>query len=159
MKKDNIQIREAEISDLSELQSLYSSTIDTTCKNDYSAEQREVWKSGIRDKKRWTDAIKNHYFIVAEISSRVVGFGSLKDGEYIDFLYVSKDQLRKGIANRIYMELEEVALKNKKLELFSDVSITAKPFFESKGYQVQEKNRIIKEGVELFNFRMIKKLE
>ena len=158
MKKNFVKIREAEKTDLKELQSLYQSTIDAACGNDYTAEQREVWKSGILDKKRWTDAIQNQYFFIAEIKSTTVGFGSLKNGKYIDFLYVSKNHLRKGIANLIYMQLEKVALNEQKLELISDVSITAKPFFESKGFIIQQKNRVVKDGVELLNFRMTKDL-
>ena len=141
---DIIKIREAKIDDLKELHNLYQRTIDNTCKKDYSAKQRKVWKSGIRDKKRWTEAIQNHYFLIAEIERTIVGFGSLKNDEYIDFLYISKDHLRKGIANLIYTQLEEVALKNNKLELFSDVSITAKPFFEGKGFVVQQKIELSK---------------
>lgn len=158
METSTIQIREAKKADLEELQKLYQSTIDTACKNDYTAAQREVWKSGIFDKKRWTDAIHKQYFLIAEINNTIVGFGSLKNGDYIDFLYVSKSHLRQGVADLIYRKLEKVALKKHKIKLISDVSITAKPFFESKGFQVQQRNRIVKNGIELFNFRMKKKL-
>jgi len=156
LEKINPQIREAKNSDLKDLQELYKSTIDTVCKKDYTAAQRKAWKSGILDINRWTEAIKSQYFLIAEINDTIAGFGSLKGGEYIDFLYVSKNHLRQGIANSIYLHLEKTALKKQKLELISDVSITAKPFFESKGFKVQQKNRIVKNSVELFNFRMTK---
>jgi len=41
-------------------------------------------------------------------------------------------------------------------ELTADVSITAKPFFEKKGYEVLKKQSVERKGVLLTNYRMRK---
>ncbi|RAZ31327.1 hypothetical protein [Microbacterium sp. SMR1] len=43
-------------------------------------------------------------------------------------------------------------------ELTSDVSIAARPFFESVGFRVVREQHPVKEGVELTNYRMRKVL-
>lgn len=42
------------------------------------------------------------------------------------------------------------------LSIESAVSITAKKFFKSNGYQVLAKQKVYREGIELENFRMKK---
>lgn len=55
-------------------------------------------------------------------------------------------------------EIEDRARKNKINKLFAEVSITARPFFEAKGFTVKKQQLVIIRGVELTNFVMEKKL-
>ena len=56
----------------------------------------------------------------------------MENNDYIDFLYVHKDYQRHGIADRLYFEIEKEAIKRNATILSSDVSETAKRFFEKK---------------------------
>jgi putative acetyltransferase len=144
--------------DLEGLLAIYKETIDHTCVDDYDADQRNAWKQGTENRVRWTDAIDMQYFIVAEVDGNPAGFGSLKDGAYIDFLYTSKNYLRKGIAQTIYDQLENMARSCGSKHLTADVSKTARLFFEKQGFVVVNENRNFIRGVWITNFRMQKEL-
>ncbi|MDP5199365.1 GNAT family N-acetyltransferase [Flavobacterium sp. DG2-3] len=151
-------LKKATISDLEEMQQLYVQTIQAVCQNDYNEEQRKVWSSGVNNTERWLEVIKTQFVLLAIIENQIVGFGTLKDSNYIDFFYIHKDFQRQGIADKILNELELEARKHNSKIITSDISITAKPFFEKKGFLAKAKQKNIRENVELINYKMEKKL-
>lgn len=153
-----LHTRQAENSDIPALQHLFKTTIEQVCKTDYNAKQIAEWtKTSDRDE-RWLSALKSQYFIVAEINQTIVGFGSLMAPNYIDFLYVGAQFQRQGIAQLLYDTIVAKAKLGKVETLESDVSITARPFFERQGFKVVHENRIERNGVILTNFKMQKRL-
>lgn len=150
--------RKATTLDLQEMQQLYVETIQSVCKNDYNPAQIEAWISGVKNKERWIEVIEIQFVLLAIIQDKIVGFGTLKDGNYIDFFYIHKDFQRQGIADKILTELELEAIKQHSKIITSDVSITAKPFFKKKGFIVKAKQKNIRLGVELINYKMEKHL-
>lgn len=154
-----MNIRRAIISDLTEMQKMYIETIRSVCKNDYTPEQIEAWIYGVKNKERWIEVIEKQFVLLAIIENQIAGFGTLKDGNYIDFFYIHKDFQRQGIADRLLTELEIEAKKHHSKTITSDISITAKPFFEKKGFIVKAEQKNIRLDVELINFKMEKELE
>lgn len=150
--------RKAHLSDLKEMQQLYVETIQSVCTNDYNEEQLKVWSSGIDNTERWIEVIHTQFVLLAIIENKITGFGTLKDGNYIDFFYIHKDFQRQGIADRLLTELEPEAQKQHSEIITSDISITAKPFFEKKGYIVITEQKNIRQNIELINYKMEKKL-
>ncbi|PCJ66571.1 MAG: GNAT family N-acetyltransferase [Bacteroidetes bacterium] len=149
-----MKLRQAQLSDLEEVQTLFVQTIKNTCKSDYDKDQINAWITSVENKERWEDLLINQYFLIAEIDGKIVGFGSLKDGSYLDFMYVHKDYLRQGIAHFLFENLKDESIRLGFDILTSDVSKTARPFFESKGFKVTKENRNIIQGVELINYHM-----
>ncbi len=152
----DLKIRPAAIDDLPELQTLYVDTIRSTCRNDYDQNQINAWASTMGNQAGWLDALVKQYFLIALINHKIVGFGSLENGDYLDFLYVHKNFLRQGIANKLYRELEKESLRLGSEYITSDVSKTAKPFFEANGFNVVKENKNRINSVEIINYRMIK---
>lgn len=150
--------KKALISDLSEMQQLYIETIQSVCKNDYNTAQIEAWISGVKNTERWITVIETQFVLLTIINNKIAGFGTLKDGNYIDFFYIHKDFQRQGIADKLLTELELEAKKQHSKMITSDISITAKPFFEKKGYIVKTEQKNIRLGVELINYKMEKHL-
>ena len=153
-----MRLRFALVSDLPEMQKLYAETIQAICIDDYNQQQIDVWKATAQNAERWRNVVHEQLAIVAEKNRKVIGFGTLKDGNYIDFFYVHKDFQGQGIACKILSQLETQAIKSGNFNLTSDVSITAKPFFEKKGFLVIREQRNFKKGVELINYKMSKTL-
>lgn len=153
-----MNFRKATISDLPEMKELFVQTIQSVCKNDYNPDQINAWVSGAENTQRWIDVIEKQFVLLAIIENKIAGFGTLKDYNYIDFFFIHKDFQRQGIANKIFTELELQAKNHYSKIITSDVSITAKPFFEKKGFVVkaQQKNRV--KGVEIINYKMEKEL-
>lgn len=151
-------LRNGKLEDLLELQRLFVDTVKTICRNDYNDEQIKVWTSGIENADRWQKILKTQYVLVAEQENKIIGFATLDCGNYIDLFYIHKDFQRQGIARELYAEIEIEAIRKKQTELTSDVSITAKPFFERMGFDGIKEQRIVKQCVEFTNFKMTKKL-
>ena len=149
-----IELRHATLNDLNEMQALFVETIISTCSKDYNHEQINVWTFSAENKDGWRTRITNQYFLVAEIDNKIVGYGSLDNGNYLDFLYVHKDFLRKGVANLIYEKLKSESLRLGFDKLTSDVSKTARPFFETKGFKIIRENKNMMNGVEIINYHM-----
>ena len=151
-----IHIRHATLDDLPEIRMLFVTTIRSACTRDYNQQQIAVWTSSVENRERWETALTAQYFLVAERGDKIVGFASLHDGDYLDFLYVHHLYLRQGIANRLYQELEKEWQRLGKPSIVSDVSKTAKPFFNKKGFKVIQQNQRIIKGVKIVNYRMVK---
>ena len=152
-------IRQANIDDLEDILNLFVETIKHTCRNDYTEEQIEVWTSSAHNIERWENKILAQYFIIAEINKEIAGFGSLENENYIDLMYVHKDHLRKGIANRILDALMNRAQEYGKNILSSDVSKTARPFFERNGFTVIKENEFDMNGVLISNYLMTNEVD
>ncbi|MBS7252743.1 GNAT family N-acetyltransferase [Flavobacterium branchiicola] len=150
--------KKATISDLEEMQQLFVETIQSVCKNDYNPKQIEAWIYGVHNTERWIEVIETQFVLLAIIENQIVGFGTLKDGNYIDFFYIHKDFQRQGIADKILSELELEAKKHNSKIITSDISITAKPYFEKKGFIVKAEQKNIRLNVELINYKMEKEL-
>ncbi|WP_343588349.1 GNAT family N-acetyltransferase [Flavobacterium sp.] len=150
--------KQATISDLNEMQQLYIETIQIVCKNDYDSAQIKAWISGVKNTERWIEVIEKQFVLLAIIENKIAGFGTLKNENYIDFFYINKDFQRQGIADKILNELEMEAKKHNSTIITSDISITAKPFFEKEGFVVKAEQKNIRLGVELINFKMEKEL-
>ena len=83
----------------------------------------------------------------------IVGFGDIDQSGYLDKLYVHKDYQRQGIATVICNKLEQ-SPKTDKITVHA--SITAKPFFEKRGYKVIKEQQVIRREVFLTNYIMEK---
>lgn len=153
-----MNFRKGTISDLAEMKELFVQTIQSVCKNDYNPDQINTWVSGAENTQRWIDVIEKQFVLLAIIENKIAGFGTLKDNNYIDFFFIHKDFQRQGIANKIFTELELKAKNHHSKSITSDVSITAKPFFEKKGFAVETIQKNIVKGIEIINYKMEKEL-
>ncbi len=153
-----ITIRKGLQSDLTELQQLFVDTVSTVCCSDYNPQQIKVWTSGIENKNRWIEMISTQFVLVAQLEKKILGFATLNNKNYIDLLYVHKDYQQKGLARRLYSDIEKEAIRRGQTELTSDVSKTARSFFEKVGFEVQNPQIVIRQNVKFTNFRMTKKL-
>lgn len=132
---------------------LFYDTVHEVNIRDYTAEQVNAWADGNIDLAAWDKSFTEHYTVVAEENGVIVGFSDITEGGYLDRLYVHKDYQRKGVATAICDALESYPDTD---ELTVHASITAKPFFISRGYSVVKKQEVVRRGVVLTNFVMKK---
>ncbi|ADY53626.1 GCN5-related N-acetyltransferase [Pseudopedobacter saltans DSM 12145] len=153
-------IRKGLSTDLTELQKLFSDTIKAVCQKDYNHEQLEVWASGIENRQRWqTVMAKQHVIVAQDNNGKIIGFCSLDNGNYIDLMFVHKDCQRQGIAYKLYAEIEKEAKRQRQTELSSNVSKTARPFFERIGFSVKKEQSVNVKSITLTNYKMTKTIE
>ncbi|MDL2277137.1 GNAT family N-acetyltransferase [Parabacteroides sp. OttesenSCG-928-G07] len=158
MNFKNSKIRQATLSDIPKLKELYQNTILTINRKDYTVEEVEDWASCVDDTSHLVESFEEQHYVVAEDESGViVGFASVNDTGYIHTLFVHKDYQHQGIATSLYKFIETYA-KAKGVEMLtSEVSITAKPFFEKQGFQVDEAQKRKANQLYLTNFKMSKR--
>ncbi|MEC3484178.1 GNAT family N-acetyltransferase, partial [Bacillus cereus] len=70
----------------------------------------------------------------ADHNGVIVGFGDYNEDHYVDRLFTHKYYQGKRIASSILQKLEKEAVNLGHREIYTEASITAKPFFESKGF-------------------------
>ena len=131
-----MRIRKGNPADIREMQLLFVDTVKNVCITDYNSEQIDVWASGIENLKRWQDILTKQFVLIAYDNEKITGFCTLKNGHYIDMLYIHKDYQRQGIAFKLFTSIEIEAKRLRQTQLVSDVSITAKPFFEKVGFRI-----------------------
>ena len=152
-----MKIRTYTANDCNEIIALFFNTVHAINKNDYSTQQLNAWATGKVNKLEWHNSFLEHYTIVAEINGQIVGFGDL-DNSYLDRLYVHKDYQHQGIASAITDSLEQYGRQTHHIEITTHASITAKPFFEKRGYHTLKEQQVERNGVLLTNFVMKKQL-
>ena len=152
-------IRIAQQPDALELMSLFQETVLHINKRDYSEAEVADWASCGNDLSRIKDMIKTHYFIVAtNQQSQIVGFSSITHQGYLHSMFVHKDFQGKGIATILLNEIERYATATGIIRITSEVSLTARPFFEQRGYIVTEEQKRRANQLSLTNFWMTKNL-
>lgn len=92
----------------------------------------------------WDASFLAHTTLVAEAEGIIVGFADLADDGYLDRLYVHKDWQGRGVATALCDALPGAKLTH--------ASLTARPFFEQRGWQVVKEQRVERRGVLLTNF-------
>ena len=147
-----MQIRTYQSSDCKEITELFYNTVHTVNMRDYTKEQVDVWAPEEPDLDGWNESLLAHYSIVAVEDNRIVGFGDIDETGYLDRLFVHKDYQRQGIASALCDQLEQAVPGR----IFVHASITARPFFESRGYRVVKQQQVERKGIFLTNFVMEK---
>ena len=149
-------IRRYQASDCEETAELFYDTVHCVNVGDYTKEQLDAWATGEVDFQAWDESFRTHRTIVATENGVIVGFGDMDGSGYLDRLYVHKDYQGQGIASAICDELERFAAGK---TFTTHASITAKLFFQHRGYHVVRKQEVIRRGVALTNFVMEKQPE
>lgn len=147
-----MEIRRYQQSDCKEITELFYNTIHTVNAQDYTEEQLNVWATGKADLKKWNQSLQEHYSIVAVENKIIVGFGDIDHTGYLDRLFVHPEYQRKGIATAICNQLEQAVEEN----ITTHASITAKVFFEKRGYKIIREQQVERQGIFLTNYLMEK---
>jgi len=148
-------IRQYVPTDCEDLANLFYLTVHTVNAKDYTKEQLNAWAMDNIDLEEWNNSLCKHYSIVSVENNIIVGFGDIDKSGYLDRLYVHKDYQRQGIATAICDKLEQTIKVNK---IITNSSITAKPFFEQRGFNVIKEQQVIRNGIALTNYVMEKQV-
>ncbi|MDE7141147.1 MAG: GNAT family N-acetyltransferase [Treponemataceae bacterium] len=148
-------IRHYEPTDCEDVANLFYHTVHTVNAKDYTKEQLHAWATGKIDLEEWNKSLSAHYAVVAVENNGIVGFGDIDKSGYLDRLYVHKDYQRRGIATAICDKLEQVVAADK---IVTHASITAKPFFEQRGFKAVKEQQVIRNGIALTNYVMEKQV-
>jgi len=144
--------------DAREICHLFYETVQTVNLADYSPEQVRAWAPAPPDPDAWHARMSGRHTLVAEGDGGVVGFAELEEDGHLDMFYCRWDVVGRGVGSLLYAAVEERARGLGINRIFTEASITARPFFERKGFAVLRRNTVVRRGVELTNFSMKKVL-
>lgn len=147
-----MKIRRYKNEDCKTVSKLFYETVHSVNAKDYTAEQLSVWANNADSLKSRGNDLFQQYTLIAEINGETVGFGSIDKSGYLDLLFVHKNYQKQGIATALCNELE------KDFSIIKTyASVTAKPFFENRGYVVVKEQEVERNCIKLKNYEMIKK--
>ena len=155
-----MEIRSYRQEDIKVIAELFYNTVHSVNAADYTDEQLDAWAGGSINLEAWDRSFREHMTLVAVMASneeegngQIVGFADMDSAGYLDRLYVHKDFQRCGIATALCDCLEQSADAE---TITTHASITARPFFEKRGYKVVREQQVERKGVLLTNYVMKK---
>ena len=153
-------IRTATAKDIPELRELFRSTVLTVNAKDYTPEETADWASCGDSTAHWEKLLVGlHFFTASDENGRIIGFSSIRHDGYLHSLFVHKDWQGKGVASALLSETEIYAIRKLgATEITSEVSITARPFFEKQGYTAVKEQKAQANRLKLTNYVMTKAL-
>lgn len=140
---------------------LFYDTVHSVNLQHYTPEEVEAWvPSHTPDLQQWQERFLRQHTLLAEIDGHLAGFANLEvDGRNIDMVYTHKDFQGRGVATALVDRLEQEVVNNGRNRIELAASITARPFFEKRGYRLIRENEVHRHGVVLRNFIMVKQVQ
>ena len=155
----DIFIRRATSEDVEEIANIFVSCVKTLNVRDYTDEQIEIMAT-FCDAQMYLEEIQaGGSIFVAEATKSIVGFACLAETrQHIDDLFVDPNYTRQGIGTLLLNTLEQVTFAKQKSQLSVTASLTARPFYLSRGFKYVKDSQIfdVATGIEIPVISMVK---
>ncbi len=123
---------------------------------DYSQAQVEAWAPESLDSSVWEKRVKELSPFVAEIDGVIVGYTDLQISGLIDHFFCHHEYQSKGVGKALMNHVFKVGSLRGIKRYFSEVSVTARPFYEHFDFKVVQAQEVEVRGQKLRNFVMEK---
>ena len=147
-------IREYRLSDLEAVVLLFQRSVREVASRDYSPAQISAWAPETPDLEAWARRLGTHGVFVYERNDQIAGFARVDETGCVDLLYVHPEVQRQGVGRALFNRVISWAVNRGIRHLRSEVSITARPFFEKIGFRVVRQQVVERRGVSPHNFPM-----
>lgn len=158
-KKISVTARDYHPDDVQDLANIYFNTVHKVNIQHYTQEQVNIWAPPTSlETEEWARKFLRTKPIIAVVGDKVVGFAEFEPNGHIDCFYCHHEWIGKGVGSTLMNEILTRA-KNYNIDrIFSEVSITARPFFEKQGFVTLSERKIVRKGIELTNYKMERKI-
>ena len=129
-----ITIRKYQTGDEQGTWDVFYSSIHQVCSNHYFTEQLQAWAPANIDRAIWQSKIQSIKPFVAIMNEKIVGYADLQDDGKIDHFFVHGDYQAQGIGSQLMTVILDKGATQARL--YSEVSHTAKSFYERNGFKV-----------------------
>lgn len=140
--------------DLDKVIEVFLESIRQTASVDYEPEQISAWAQA--DPTGWSQRCASRPTWVAVIDDAVAGFTEFEHDGHLDMMYVHPRFKRLGVAKALLQAVEGYARRVSVARVYTEASITARPFFERHGFRLVEHERVLRNGQYFDRFRMDK---
>lgn len=154
------RIRPFRPEDSAEIGRLFYDTIHTINARDYTSVEIAAWAPAVPAPEWAGQRAKTRVVFVAEDATGILGFAEFRPrAKHLDCLYTRHDAQGRNIATALLRAIEAQAHELGILRLQTEASITARPFFERRGFRLIVRQTVERNGVPLTNFKMEKMLQ
>ena len=140
------EVRDATVDDAPAVAELFYHTILNVNVGDYSVAQVEAWAGPAPVPEMWERRIAEdgsaRRTFVAATEGTVLGFADLEKDGHVDMLYVHHEYQGCGVASALLDRIEAEARRLGLRRLYTEASITAEPFFRSRGFNLVRPQRV-----------------
>ncbi|MES9818588.1 MAG: GNAT family N-acetyltransferase [Candidatus Thiodiazotropha sp.] len=140
------------------LWALLYDTVHKVNSKDFTQAQIEAWAPSQWDLSQWRKRLIKTNPFVAEDNNQLVGFAELESNGHIDCFYCAHNWQGKGVGSALLKAIEHEATKLGISRLFAEASITAKGFFEKKGFSVEGEQTVSQRGEQFTNYAVAKRI-
>lgn len=155
---DRLAIRRYEPTDLHGVIECFRRSVHGLGVQQYSPQQLAVWAPERVDENAWRTRLGRGVTFVAGAGVHIAGFVTVEPPGHIDLLFVHPDHARQGLGRRLLQTACDWAADNGAIRLTADVSLVARPLFETLGFCVLRERSVERGGIALRNFCMERKL-
>ena len=144
--------------DVPVLAAIFQASIEELADEDYDEAQCSAWASAADDEQAFGARLAASLTLVATIANAPVGFIALEGKDTIAMLYVYPAAARQGVGSLLLNAIEKLAGGRGAKKLTTDASDAAKPFFDARGFEAQQRQTVPMGDVWFGNTRMTKVL-
>lgn len=145
--------------DAEQIAQLFHDTVREINIREYSSNQVKAWAPDNIHFRNWAKVCSERLTYVADDQGVIAGFGELELSGHIDCFYCHKNYQRMGIGSQIYRAIETKARELGMNRLYTEASITAKPFFLHMGFETIREQQVERRGESFVNYSMQKFLK
>jgi len=149
-----LAIRAYRPTDLDAVLAIFLGAVRNVASRDYDPAQIDAWAQV--DRAGWAARRLSRPTWVAMIDQTAVGFTDLEPDGHLDMMFVHPAHQGAGIATALLATAEAAARAQGLSRIFTEASVTARPFFARRGFSVLVQQVVEKRGQRLTNFRMQK---
>lgn len=144
------RIRKAEADDAGGIYDVLVDSVRGLTGGEYTPEQQRAWIGSCgRDFLHSMVALEQHDIWVAEAAGAgIVAFGALHADE-VSYLYVRTRYVGQGLGTRLLLLMEETARRKGERRLRLHSSLTARAFYERRGFTATGRIMVCRQGVYL----------
>jgi putative acetyltransferase len=151
-----VDIRPYTSEDLAALVNVFTASVHELAAPYYTSQQLDAWAPRPPKVALWYERLQALETVVATHGAALTGFISYNSHGHIDLLYTSPAYARRGVASLLYSSVEGTLTSLGVLEIFTEASLGARPFFEHFGFVVAAEDIIQLRGHSLRRYAMRK---
>ncbi|ARR44264.1 GNAT family N-acetyltransferase [Vibrio campbellii] len=154
-----ITIRDFQEEDAPTLWALFFNTVRNVNRRDYTEQQVKAWAQEGFDSQLWLKKMISIQPFVAELDGVIVGYSDVQPSGLVDHFFCHHEYQGQGVGRALMTHVLKQAEAKGLNRIYSEVSITARPFYEHMGFTVVNEQQIEVRGATLTNYVMEKHLD
>lgn len=151
-----MDVRKFRRGDEKELWELFYNTIHNVNIQDYTNAQLAAWAPHDIEMNVVVQKFSALDPFVVVRDGKIIGYADIQSDGYIDHFFCHHEFQGQGVGSLLFATLDKEASEKGIRTMYSNVSLTARPFFEAMGFSV-EKAQLVQVGdQQLKNLRMVR---